>query len=231
MIDYVWICDTGLTRLQNQDRAGAFASADMGLFYVADGIGGHYAGEKASSMVEEELRGWWADHTDGMTFADSVQQLHQLLCLCNSRIRSWTPAGKRCGTTAAVLWVQGGEYAVLSIGDSRCYLTQREGWRQKTSLLTADDIEPQSGKLSRALGAQEISRITVYQGLLEKRGLFALCTDGIYKVCPPQELERCLSFANWMGDLDRAVTRIENSVRSRQAPDNYSLVLVRRKGR
>ena len=53
------LCKTGLKRKVNQDRAGMLADGDTCLCYIADGMGGHYAGEKASGLIAQSLTDWW----------------------------------------------------------------------------------------------------------------------------------------------------------------------------
>lgn len=81
--------------------------------------------------------------------------------------------------------------------------------------------------LERALGAHARCSVAVRSGPVEPGSLFALCSDGIYKYCAPTELFRLLGRANRTGRLQETGAAIEKVVRAGNAPDNYSLVLVR----
>lgn len=230
MIQHICLCERGCRRPVNQDRAGGWTEGDCGLFFVADGIGGHYAGERASGTIAEALAGWW---NAGRTMAGgpAAEELHQVLMESDALIRQNTPPGQHCGSTAVVLWISGGTYALLSVGDSRCYQTRRRGFHIETIQLTTDDILPESagpdrGKLSRAVGAGSCL-VSIRCGELTPGTLFALCSDGIYKFCPGTVLERSLARARRTGLLRPSAQAIEREVLARQAPDNYSLVLVR----
>lgn len=230
MASAIWLCERG-TRAINQDRAGAFWNGTSGLFFVADGMGGHYAGEKASGIVAQAAERWWKTYCKALPQESAAGRLQDLLLVCDRDIRNLTPPGEICGTTAVVLLVYRNSYTVLSVGDSRCYWMPK-GWNLLSAQqLTIDDVVPEglpgSGKLSRALGAGIYSPMTVCSGIIEGSGLFALCTDGVYKACTPKFLLRWLKYACRTGKLEQAAVRIEREIRKNGAPDNYSLVLVR----
>lgn len=230
MIQHVCLCERGCRRTINQDRAGGWTDGDTGLFFVADGIGGHFAGEKASGILAEELAAWWGSGRH-MPSAQAAEQLQQLIDRGDARIRQQTPPGQRCGSTLVILWITGGTYALLSVGDSRCYQTRRRMFGAETMQLTTDDVLPDTagpdrGKLSRAVGAGRCL-VSVRCGELTSGTLFTLCSDGIYKYCDSAGLHNSLAKARRTALLRQAAGEIESRVLDRQAPDNYSLVLVR----
>lgn len=226
----VWLCERGLKRAINQDRAGAFVNGADGLFFVADGLGGHYAGEKASSIVAEAVERWWKTNCRAFPLEDMAGRLQGLLQVCDRNIRKLTPQGELCGTTVVLLLIHQHIYTILSVGDSRCYWVPK-GWMQlPAQLLTADDVVPEelpgSGKLYRALGAGPYGPAAVCSGRIKGPGLFALCTDGVYKACSPNFLRGQFKRACRTGKLEPAAIRIEQEICKNGAPDNYSLVLV-----
>src|ERR1051325_11691746 len=120
--------DVGMIRSGNEDNFAVVASGDRGLFIVADGMGGHAAGEVASEMavqtVERELTGV-RDLDDKTT----TQKLTEALKLANRTIhdRTITEVDKQgMGTTASVLLLTPTRYLIGQVGDSRVYLL-REG--------------------------------------------------------------------------------------------------------
>lgn len=211
-----------------------FTAKDRSLSFVADGVGGHYAGEMASEIVMSALCRWWEEKgliTQRAELFAIVEELRSLIAQCNVQVRLRTPTGHRCGTTIVVLWISGHEYAVLSVGDSRCYQTRSEGIWQKTCQITVDDVIredcPGRGKLLRAVGAEETCFVSVRSGRLEKTTLFTLCSDGIYRFCDEQKMSAILKRENRTGLLHHAAQEIEQEVLQRNAPDNYSLILTR----
>lgn len=231
MLDFIWLCERGLKREINQDRAGGFVKGDAGLFYVADGLGGHYAGEQASGLLAREAGNWWRACRDGLPpVEEAADALQKLLRDCGRMIREATPPGEICGTTAVLLLVRGDVYLLLSVGDSRCYWTGRGSMRPGTALLTADDAAPpggpEGGRLLRAVGDGSGSPAFMRGGRIRGTGVFSLCTDGIYKTCPARVLSGQLRRAA-RGRLQASAGRIEREVCARGAPDNYALVLIR----
>lgn len=162
-----------LSTPQNQDRAGGWTAGDCGLFFVADGIGGHYSGETASQAIADALAAWWDNGRH--LFQTAVQQQLQLLIQdCHTQILQSTPAGQQCGSTLVLLWLNGGAYTLLWAGDSRCYRTRRQLFRGKTQQLTVDDVVPASapfaadrGKLRQAVGVGNCL-LSMRSGELEK---------------------------------------------------------------
>ncbi len=222
MIRHLCLCECGCQRPQNQDRAGAWAAGDCGLFFVADGVGGRYAGERASQTIADALAAWWGGGRQ-LPVDTASDQLWQLIESCHTRIASATPPGRQCGSTLALLWISGGAYTLLWAGDSRIYHTRRPLLRARTTQLTSDDTE--DGKLRRAVGIGQ-SLLSMRSGICRPGDLFALCSDGVYNYCPPDCLHHQLARAQRGGHLPGVASAIEAELCARQAPDNYSLVLV-----
>lgn len=229
------ICRQGQVRAVNQDRAGCFSIDHWGLYLVADGMGGHYAGERASESILKACSDWWEVFLaidQRPNFMQSVGQLRELLQKCHEEIAASTPPNQLCGTTVVLLWLSGGEYALFSIGDSRCYLVppRRFGLLGNPRQITADDVsrEPHTaGKLLRALGVGPACEFSMQSGWIQRGMTFALCSDGIYKACPEEELFQNLRKAAKGGSLKDTAERIADCVETNGAPDNYSLILVR----
>lgn len=232
MVDGFCVCRPGSVRTVNQDCAGWFSIDHWSLGYVADGMGGHYGGERASKIVAQACSCWWENFANAAQrpgFLQGVEQLRGLLRQCHEEIVGITPPQSVCGTTVVMLWIAGEEYALFSAGDSRCYVVERRpGFNQGPIQLTHDDVsmEPHhAGKLIRALGAGACA-FSLRTGRVPHGALFALCSDGIYKAYPgfPQELRK-LSSKN---SLKKIADEITAQVDANGAPDNYSLVLLRK---
>ena len=229
------ICRQGLVRPENQDRAGCFFSTAEGaacaLAYVADGMGGHYGGAQASAAAAKFCAQWWdawLHAPQRPAFLQCVDQLRTMLLRCHEAIRRDTPQGQICGTTIVLLFVSGGEYALFSAGDSRCYkVTRPFGLLPgQPEQLTHDDLSTlpgQQGRLTQALGPG-VCVPNLYTGQLRQKTGFALCSDGVYKFCPNfQALIQPLPTAK---DLKSLAEHIAAQTEAAGAPDNYSLVLL-----
>lgn len=239
MLESYCICEKGSVRAVNQDSAGKFLLDDKGLFVVADGMGGHFGGEQASRIILAEMAKWWEGclRTNGLPdFQQSIQQLRQRLQYCHRQIGPLAPPGQICGTTVVLLWICGHDYAVFSIGDSRCYLMSKKGpFVGKLAQLTHDDVAgtngpgglSNAGKLLRALGPGPECVITLQTGHVPSHTVFALCTDGIHKYCPQNDFASILKRAVRGEALPVVGKKIVSLAEDNATQDNYSLVLVR----
>ena len=228
MMESLCLCERGLQRPVNQDRAGGWIRNDTGLFFVADGVGGHFAGERASQLVAGELAHWWGRGRQ-LPLSTAVEQLRQLAERCDGRLRLATPPGQLCAPTLVLLRVSSGAYALLWAGDSRCYQARRRLLRTTVWQLTRDDVvygTADQGKLSQAVGAGGC-QVNIRCGQVDRHTLFALCSDGVYNYCGAETLKQQLAAACRTGKLLPAMQAIEHGVLANQAPDNYSLILVR----
>lgn len=238
------LSETGLCRQENQDAVLAMHTEHVGLFAVADGIGGHYKGELASQKVVDSLKIWWNEIQGcalSIPFAEIINDLEKKVWEINKNIfEMYHKIGQKGGTTLCLLFVHKNSYAVLNIGDSRLYRCQ--GWSCKQ--MTIDDVwENQAyiiasmdektiqnsssyGKLVCALGIQENLEIAIHTGKLSKRIQFLLCSDGIYKYCDNTYLFSQLRYSWWRKNVNVIAQRIKAKVYKNGAKDNLSIVLV-----
>lgn len=238
------LSETGLCRRNNQDAVFAVQQDGVGIFAVADGMGGHYRGELASQTTTALLKSWWEEvHNcvSAMSFLDVVAALEQKIKEINTDIFcTYKEMGQQGGTTLCLLLIHHNAYAVLNVGDSRLYrcqgwlcmqMTVDDVWENQASVRQTMKVKeirknPCCGKLVQSLGAQESLRISVLTGLLIKRTAFLLCSDGIYKYCNNSylmlQLRRCLR----SDDSVLIAERIKKMIYRNGAKDNLSMVLV-----
>lgn len=226
------LCERGLCRTVNQDRIGLFQRDGMGLFLVADGMGGHFRGERASECLRAGFEDWWETLPENPAFDTVLKQIPRILVACNRAILAQTPPRKLCGSTLTLLWLQSRKYILVNVGDSRCYQVFFSPWpRTGCVQLTNDDIvkipEGAGGKLSRAVGVDGDCPYSLQTGLAAGRTLFALCSDGVYKYCPSDIWSRELSRGLRGLDLQTVAEHIAEHIQLNGAGDNYSLVFVR----
>ena len=246
------LCDgfseTGLKRTINQDSIGMFPGEGEGLFLVSDGMGGHSEGERASQAIGEACRQWWEARQEREIrpgFQETMGQLKELLGQASRKIREDTKEGEICGATVVLLWIQEGSYGLIWSGDSRCYLADQRFLGTRIRQLTIDDVwenqpelsqqfskdeilsHPNRGRLVRAAGVKKEFTCTAQTGILERKMLFALCSDGVYKCMEPEALKEALKLAIKGDGLARPLADMENAVYENQAPDNLSCVLVK----
>lgn len=231
------------TRDVNQDAIYASARKGRGIFVVADGMGGHSGGEIASSAIVNGIKNWWDsnDFGDAETEIDAVaEQCSMLLTNINVEVFShFRERGQLGGSTVAVLIIWDDRYVILSAGDSRIYRVRGKALEQ----LTTDDVwenlpevkyemanervvsDFRFGKLTQALGSEERLKINRYGGMLSEREVFLLCSDGVYKYCPQEELERILCRSSVFRSADRMKEMIRKCAVKSGVDDNYSAIV------
>jgi protein phosphatase len=185
MIEFGHGTHVGLRRTRNEDTY--YADASLGLFLVADGMGGHQHGEVASALVRDAVVDLV---TGGRSLIEAIQGAAERL-LAHTR-HGFDPLPM--GTTIAALRTTGDSYEVAWVGDSRIYMWKQE-LRQIShdhslvqALVEAGQLDPalasrhpQRNVLTQALGvtATEQMHIGMARGQLEPDTGFLLCSDGL----------------------------------------------------
>jgi PPM family protein phosphatase len=180
---------SGRVRPINEDRF--LCRATLGIFAVADGMGGHAHGDIASSAIIQAIDERLSVHSTG----ERVEAFSQSLVEANKTIKEISAANGDIiiGSTVAGLVTSESQFFVLWTGDSRAYLL-REG---RVKQLTLDHTEAQvllrQGKISEqtarewprknvivhAIGVNEEPHIEITRGELKRGDVFVLCTDGL----------------------------------------------------
>jgi len=189
-------------------------SQEQSLWVVADGMGGHTRGDRASQCIIEALQGFIALPKP----LDSVDDLLNRLSVANEACRE-AAQGQVMGSTVAALYLHDDNAYILWAGDSRIYRRRGDGFSQLTddhSLvqelhrlgeLSAEEAEnhPSSNVITRAIGVADDIEIQVRQIKLEPGDRFLLCSDGLFKDVKPEEVNRNLSLPSPRQALDELV--------------------------
>jgi protein phosphatase len=214
---------TGLVRNRNEDSA----YVGRWLCAVADGMGGHAAGDTASATVVDAIRQFdvEADDSGQLTLI-----LGKAVRAANERL---TARGNDDGTLAgmgstltAMLW-SGSYVAVANIGDSRAYLLRDGCLRQITedhvlSKLVASPMPPQIGEyLVRFLDARPGRSPDLTLRAVRPRDRYLICSDGLSSVIEAEIIRDVLGAA---GHMEQAVTELVRLAHEAGAPDNVTVV-------
>jgi PPM family protein phosphatase len=231
--------DVGMIRSGNEDAWFAHATKESGLFIVADGMGGHAAGEVASEMtvqiVARELQGLKELHAEG-----SPEKVMDSLRLANRAVydRTVQESDKQgMGTTASVLVVSPGHYLIGQVGDSRVYLLRDGALRQLTKdhsyvqeqvdagLLTPEQARyhPYSNVITRCVGAGEAVDPDTYSGEMRTGDVFLVASDGLTGMVDDRRLQQLLLSRATAG---RIVDALIAEANYRGGLDNITAIVV-----
>lgn len=232
--------DTGRVRNNNQDfvlceenAVGCFPN----LFIVADGMGGHNAGDMASRLcvakVQEQIR-----ITDKKTpvgvFEEAVKTANDSIRQCASE----TPEFAGMGTTMVAATVLDDVAYVVNIGDSRLY-RMSEDLRQITvdhslveEMVQSGEIRkdemrthPNKNIITRALGTDETVRPDCFEIRVRQGDVLLLCSDGLTNMLEDSEMEEILRENK--NDLEQAGRTLVERANEAGGKDNISVILVR----
>ena len=197
------ITDTGLVRDHNED---SFLLLDLGnraLFAVADGMGGHDAGEVASRIAVDAVRREVC--SDTMPYEAPLTTVERAVQQANTEVRREAGRkGSNMGTTLCVALVTDGAAYIGSVGDSRVYWMENGSLSQVTEdhslvakLAAAGKLSqqearnhPRSNLLYRTIGTDETVKAGMFRVELKKGGTLLLCTDGLWGEVDEEEIRR-----------------------------------------
>jgi protein phosphatase len=223
----------GKVRLLNEDAC--LELADSGLWAVADGMGGHSAGDLASRSIVEAL----SDISRSGNLDRSLDEVAQCLQKVNSELIEEARRSRVevIGSTVVVLLVHATHGAVLWAGDSRAY-RYRDGVLQQLTRdhsqveelvaqgrITRDQAEyfPGANVITRAVGVTEPLELESVTFEIAVGDRFLLCCDGLYNEVEVNRITESLS----AGDSQRSCELLMESALSGEAQDNISVVVVR----
>ena len=230
--------DVGIARSGNEDDY--LALADRGVFIVADGMGGHAAGEVASEMAVR-ITSHELGTLRGLSDAEASDRMRAAIRTANDAIveRTLSEHVKRgMGTTATVLVLMPRGYLIGQVGDSRAYLFRNGGLLQLTkdhslvqelvdaSLLTSDQarVHPCSKVITRCLGARGDVVPDIYLGTLKQGDILLIASDGLTGMLEDEQLVRIMSSG---GGPQHWVDRMITEANRRGGLDNITAIVIR----
>ncbi|MGH7856359.1 MAG: PP2C family protein-serine/threonine phosphatase [Candidatus Binatia bacterium] len=222
------VSDVGLVRTNNEDAY--FVDPERGLFIVADGMGGHAAGEVASQLAIETISKKVAPTSSIWPFGRTQRERDLLIRAirdANKRVRSVASedeSRRGMGTTVVVLWVCGRRAHVAHVGDSRIYRFRRGGLVQ----LTRDHSWPSEdggmrNVLTRAVGAEAEVEVDHRVVEIAEGDVFLLCSDGLTRTVDDAAIVRTLQEGR---DAEAVAARLIDLAKANGAPDNVTVALA-----
>jgi protein phosphatase len=228
----------GVVRSDNEDAF--LLDFRQGVFIVADGMGGHAAGEIASEMavdiIARELGA-----VRGLSPAQAGERIRRAIRSANAAIfdRTLAEADKRgMGTTTTVLLLFARQYLIGQVGDSRAYLLRNGAFQQLTKdhsyvqeqvdagLLSLEQARthPYSNVITRCVGANEEVIPDLYFGTLQSGDVLLLASDGLTGMLEDEQLAAIL---RGQGTPEAWVTRMISDANRRGGLDNITAIVVR----
>jgi serine/threonine protein phosphatase PrpC len=242
--------EAGPIRDHNEDFAAVYASSEPDdawdrppLFALADGMGGHAAGEVASRIAVERALQVWTDR-DPVSGAAGVRAAVRAANLAVIDAAD-APDRRGMGTTLTLLTLSGREATIAHVGDSRAYLIRDGSCTQLTSdhsragdmlrmkLISAEQaaVHPARSQLTRSLGLDPLVQVDVYRESVRLGDAFVLCCDGVWDVVGRDDLARIVR-----GDaasepaepplLADVAERLVRTAIERETADNVTAVVV-----
>ncbi len=214
------------------------------LIAVADGMGGHAAGERASRLAVEGLSAALCADTGAYAQGDPMQRIQSAIRQVNREIfqHSHTEEGCRgMGTTLTLALLFPDQYIAANIGDSRLYyfdgwsITQVTHDHSLVAILVASGeitpaeahVHPQRNIITRALGTADYEEADFFQRRWAEGDVLLLCSDGLYGSISDEEMEEVLrSDESLQERCDELVRRALDS----GATDNVTVVLAQNEG-
>ena len=249
-ITYQAVTDVGRKRKGNEDSH--FVNPEQNLFVVADGMGGHAAGEVASKIAVDAINEFvcltWGDKDITWPFGldDSISydgnRLKTAVRYANRKVLEATREKTEyegMATTVAAVLLDGSTANLAHVGDSRIYrvrgselvqLTADHSWineQIQSGLISADQARthPLRNVVTRALGGKADCQVEMQAHEMQPGDILLLCSDGLTTMIPDDEIASLVQNAH--GDLGEAARSLVAAANERGGEDNITVLLIR----
>lgn len=246
-LEIVAITDTGKSRDNNEDSIAS--NPDLGLVVLADGMGGHLAGEVASGLaveiisrhVEDKMSNG-AGKASGDDYSFEAELIKQAVELANATVHETAQARVECagmGSTVVTAMFSNNGISIAHVGDSRLYRLRGNKLTQITEdhsvvqellsrgLISEEEAQTAFNKnlVTRALGIEAEVQVDITEEKTANGDLYLLCSDGLSDVVTDPEIEQHMIDGGT--NLDQLARTLIDDANSRGGPDNISIILVR----
>ena len=246
----IYNCDShvGKVRKNNEDYCmGEIIQTEddcIGIFALADGMGGHKKGEVASKIAVESIIDFLKENISKssgikMDYLDDV--IKQAYNYANQKIYAKSMEDSSCegmGTTLVVAVVYKDDVIIANVGDSRCYLLHNDEFRKITrdhsvveelvnaNLITEEEarVHPRRNQITRAMGAEEIIIVDIFREKLEKNDMLLLATDGLTGCVEDKDIKNIIIQDK---DIKEICEDLINEANNNSGKDNISVILCK----
>ncbi|MDU4324390.1 MAG: Stp1/IreP family PP2C-type Ser/Thr phosphatase [Clostridium celatum] len=227
--------DVGIVRSLNEDYAGYIEEEEFKLYVVADGMGGHNAGEVASEMAVKAVEAYVKENYK----EQGSNVLENAVLFANEKIYNKAIVGseyKGMGTTLVAALVYRNTIIVANVGDSSCFgvidnnitkITKDHSLVQE--LIDSGSITEEEGRnhpkknvITRALGTNNVVKIDLFKVDINTYDKYLLCTDGLSNEVLKEEI---LMEINDINDYNTACDKLVLLAKNRGGRDNITVLL------
>ena len=226
--------DVGSVREQNEDSL----IVNPPLFVVADGMGGHAAGEVASEIAVNTIQELAPDHADAEALGHAVEEANR--DIINAALAGEGREGMGTTVTAAIL--ERDKLVIAQVGDSRAYLLHNGELTQLTrdhslmaNMIEAGQITPEEARfhpnrsvITRALGNDPDTLPDLYEINVEDGDRLLLCSDGLYSMLEDDEIAAVM---RRVSDPQRCASTLVNGAIAAGGHDNITIIVADAEGR
>jgi len=238
MLEAFALSDKGCIRSNNEDYC--LIEPDLGLYVLADGMGGANAGERASRMAVETVAETvlFAQRRDSQVLLSAVEEANRRVLEAAHSDESL----EGMGTTLVAALETGSGLSIASVGDSRAYLLDNAGFRAITDDQTwVNEVgrplgldeeslrnHPMRHVLTMAIGASAPLTVNSYSVPLEPHALVLMCSDGLHGVLDAPQMENILQPGRNGASLEDSCRHLIEAAKAAGGPDNVTCILVRK---
>lgn len=233
--------DVGQRRKVNEDAAGYFESKNnIPLMMVCDGIGGHNAGDVASSMALMTIgQAWEKSYFEDMEEAYQwlVKKIEEANDVILSRSTQYADL-YGMGTTLVAACVIGNQLMIANVGDSRAYVLRNFQLKQLTedqslvnALLKSGEITPEEAEhhpnkniVTQSLGVTSAVEIDFVRMTVKEEDILLLCSDGLSDMLSLEEIRNVL---NHYSDLEQQVEKAVQAANESGGRDNITVAIAK----
>ncbi len=238
----VFRTDRGKVRIHNEDQGGIFFKENPQMVFavIADGMGGHRAGDVASEMAVSKLKEAWETELQSDTPNSIELFLEEQIKRVNHEIFEHSMAHEECegmGTTLVGVICTDKTATIVNVGDSRCYLLNDSGFKQVTEdhslvneLVRSGQISkedaahhPRKNVILRALGTENSVDVDIKTISFEEGDRLLLCSDGLSDKLSETEIETIITGND---SLDHIADTFIQKANENGGEDNITLVIL-----
>lgn len=238
-MNVAWKTDTGSVRETNEDKL--LIDEERGIFLLADGLGGHNAGEVASDLAVSAAYAYiLKEISSAGNGREVLGVMEQALCSAHQAVQiraASSPDFHGMGTTLVELYIHGGQAYLCHAGDSRAYLF-REGLERITRDHTVGDAYVESGQmendkvpprlwhvLTQSVGTNTPPVPDKKQIGLSEGDILLICSDGLTDMLSDEEIQRIMLSHRYA--LKTMVETLSDHANSKGGRDNISVIAIR----